>query len=138
LEIDPAGIDTVVFTHLHGDHIVVTVSSGGNPFTNATLRVAQADIDFWTSEEIQPQAPDAFKSAFDLPRTALVEFGERVEALEGEARIVPGLTTAPLPGHAVGHSGLRLESGGAQLLIAAGFNACAGGAIGAAGCDDRV
>lgn len=120
LGIDPADIDTVVFTHLHGDHIGGTVSPAGNLFVNATLRVASADIDFWTSEDIQAQAPEAFKSAFDLARAALAGFGEKVEAFGAEATtLAPGLTTKALPGHTVGHTGLMLESEGDSLLIAA-------------------
>ncbi|MEM9198043.1 MAG: MBL fold metallo-hydrolase [Pseudomonadota bacterium] len=120
LGIDPASIDTVVFTHLHGDHIGGTVSPSGNLFVNAGLRVASADVDFWTSEEMQAQAPDAFKSAFDLARGALAGFGDRVETFgPAETTIAPGLTTVPLPGHTVGHTGLLLESDGDTLLIAA-------------------
>ncbi len=120
LGIDPASIDTLVFTHLHGDHIGGTVSPAGNPFANAALHVASADVDFWTSEEIQAQAPEAFQSAFDLARAALGGFGERVETFDAVATtIAPGLTTVPLPGHTVGHTGLMLESDGALLLIAA-------------------
>ena len=120
LGIDPASIDTVVFTHLHGDHIGGTVSPDGNPYVNASLRVASADIDFWTSDEMQAQAPDAFKAAFDLARAALGGFAERVEPFgSGETTIAPGLTTVPLPGHTVGHTGLMLESEGDVLLISA-------------------
>ncbi len=120
LGIDPAAIDTVVFTHLHGDHIGGTVSPAGNPYVNAALRVASADIDFWTSEENQAQAPDAFKGAFDLARAALGGFGDRIESFGAEATtIAPGLSTMPLPGHTVGHTGLMLESEGDVLLIAA-------------------
>ena len=120
LGVDPASIDTVIFTHMHGDHIGGTVAEGGNPFTNATLRVASADVDFWTSEEIQAQAPDAFKSAFDLARTSLASFGDKVETFgAGEEALAPGLTTIPLPGHTVGHTGLMLEDGGDALMIVA-------------------
>ncbi len=120
LGIDPASIDTVVVTHLHGDHIGGTVSPDGNPYVNAALRVASADIDFWTSDEMQAQAPEAFKGAFDLARSALGGFGERVEPFgSAETTLAPGLTTLPLPGHTVGHTGLMLESDGNVLLITA-------------------
>lgn len=120
LGVDPASIDTVIFTHMHGDHIGGTVADGGNPFTNATLHVASADVDFWTSEDIQAQAPEAFKSAFDLARASLASFGDRVETFgTGEETLAPGLTTMPLPGHTVGHTGLMLENDGDALLIVA-------------------
>ncbi|PSL19584.1 MBL fold metallo-hydrolase [Shimia abyssi] len=118
--IDPADIDTVIFTHLHGDHIGGVVSPSGNPFINAALRVASADVDFWTNADIQAQAPDAFKPSFDLARAALGGFGDRVDAFgSGEVSLAPGLTTVPLPGHTVGHTGLMLESEGEALFITA-------------------
>ena len=120
LGIDPASIDTVIFTHLHGDHIGGVVSPNGNPFVNAALRVASADIDFWSSADIQAQAPDAFKPAFDLARAALGGFGDRVDPFGSrETSLAPGLTTIPLPGHTVGHTGLMLESEGEALFITA-------------------
>ncbi|MGX9355135.1 MBL fold metallo-hydrolase [Roseobacteraceae bacterium S113] len=120
LGVDPASIDTVIFTHLHGDHIGGVVSPNGNPFVNAALRVASADIDFWTSADIQAQAPDAFKPAFDLARAALGGFGDRVDPFASqETSLAPGLTTVPLPGHTVGHTGLMLESEGEALFITA-------------------
>ncbi|MCV6585502.1 MAG: MBL fold metallo-hydrolase [Marinibacterium sp.] len=119
LGIDPASIDTVVFTHLHPDHVGGVLAEGGNPFANATLRVAQADVDFFTNEDIKAQAPDGFKPFFDMAAASLAAFGERVEPFDGVIDIAPGLTTMPMPGHTVGHSGLLLENDGGALLIAA-------------------
>ena len=118
LNIDPASIDTVFFTHLHPDHIGGVVTETGNPFTNAVLRVSQADVDFFTSDEIKAQAPDAFKPFFDMAAGALGSFGERVQSFDGVVDVAPGLTTMPLPGHTIGHTGLLLENGDDALLIA--------------------
>lgn len=115
--IDPASVDTVVATHLHPDHIGGVVGEAGNPFTAARLVVHPADIDFWGSDEIKAMAPAEFQPFFDMARGAVASFGERVETLEDGAEIAPGLTLTHLPGHTMGHSGVRVDSDGAQLMI---------------------
>jgi Zn-dependent hydrolases, including glyoxylases len=44
-------------------------------------------------------------------------WGDRVETFTGEATLAPGVTAVPMPGHTVGHTGLRVESNGQQMLI---------------------
>lgn len=117
LDVDPASVDRVFVTHLHPDHIGGLVTESGNPFPNASLVAAQADIDFWTSAEIKSQAPKDFQGFFDLATAAHGSFGDKVEGVSGEADLGNGMTAMPLPGHTVGHTGLMLESEGASLLI---------------------
>ena len=117
LGIDPASIDTLCATHLHPDHIGGVLTEDGNPFSQATLRVAKADLDFWTSEEIKLQAPEAVRGFFDMAVGAVAAFEGRVDAFEGAADMGAGLTAMPLPGHTPGHSGYLLASGNDSLLL---------------------
>ncbi|NRB35078.1 MAG: MBL fold metallo-hydrolase [Rhodobacteraceae bacterium] len=116
--IDPASIDTVFATHLHPDHIGGILTEAGNPFSEAGLMVHPADIDFWNNDEFKAAAPAEFQGFFDMARGAVAAFGDKVQSVEDGAEIAPGLTLMHLPGHTMGHSGLMLESNGAQLLIA--------------------
>lgn len=117
LGIDPASIDTIVATHLHPDHIGGIAGVASNPFVNASLVASQDDIAFWSSSEIKAQAPEQFRSFFDMAVGATSAFGDKVRAVTGEADLGNGLTAVPLPGHTPGHMGVMLESGGDSLLI---------------------
>ncbi|MDJ0827945.1 MAG: MBL fold metallo-hydrolase [Rhodobacter sp.] len=117
LGVDPGAIDTLVATHLHPDHIGGVVTEAGNPFANATLKVSDTDLGFWTSEDVKAQAPEEVRQFFDLAMAAVAAFGDRVEGFTGAAALGPGLSAMPLPGHTPGHSGVMLESGGDALLI---------------------
>lgn len=114
---DPASIDHIVATHLHPDHIGGAFVDGTNPFPQAELVVSDADLNFWTSEDIKAQAPDEAKGFFDLAMGAVASFGDRLRPVSGEAAIAPGLTAVPLPGHTPGHMGVMIESDGDRLLI---------------------
>ena len=117
LGIEPAGINAVIATHLHPDHIGGVLTEEGNPFTQARLIVAQGDLDFWTDADIKAGAPEDFQPFFDMAVAAVDGFGEQLEVVSGEASIAPGLTAMPLPGHTPGHMGVMLESAGQSLLI---------------------
>ena len=117
LGIDPAGIETVVATHLHPDHVGGVLVDGGNPFTAAGLKVHSADLDFWTGGEVRKQAPAEAQGFFDMAEGAVAAFGERVETFGDGADLGHGMTAMHLPGHTVGHSGVMLESEGDALLI---------------------
>ena len=56
----PEQVDTILITHLHGDHINGLVTpEGQRVFPKAVIWSAQADNDFWLSETVAAQAPQA-------------------------------------------------------------------------------
>jgi glyoxylase-like metal-dependent hydrolase (beta-lactamase superfamily II) len=44
-------------------------------------------------------------------------YGDRVQPFADGAEVLPGITAVALPGHTPGHTGYRLASGDASLLI---------------------
>lgn len=115
--VDPASITRVIATHLHPDHIGGVLVPDGNPFAQAGLVVSQPEIDFWQSDDMMNGAPEQFRPFFQQARDAVTAFGERVEVVTADADLGQGLSLVPLPGHTMGHSGVRLESEGQSLLI---------------------
>lgn len=61
----PAQVDTILITHMHGDHVAGLVDEkGAIVFPNAKVHVSQLDCDFWLSQKIARAAPDAARHFF--------------------------------------------------------------------------
>jgi glyoxylase-like metal-dependent hydrolase (beta-lactamase superfamily II) len=116
---DPAQVDTVLLTHLHGDHASGLVVDGKPAFPNAQVRVAKADADFWLSEEIAAKAPEAARPFFKLARDAVAPYqaAGKFMPYSGGASLVPGITAVPAYGHTPGHSAYLLKSKDQSLLV---------------------
>ncbi|MBA3325731.1 MAG: MBL fold metallo-hydrolase [Rhodobacteraceae bacterium] len=113
----PEDVGLILLTHMHGDHIGGLLADGTPAFPNAEVRVAEADLAFWTDEAIAAAAPAEAQPFFALPRAVAAAYGERMTPFSGEGELSPGVTPVPLPGHTPGHTGFRLASGDATLFI---------------------
>jgi glyoxylase-like metal-dependent hydrolase (beta-lactamase superfamily II) len=115
--VDAASIDTVLLTHLHGDHVAgLADTDGAALFPNAKLVMSAAEAGFWLDEEVAAKAPDAAKSSFALARKMTAPYRDRI-TLATEGDVLPGVAITALPGHTPGHSGFLVTSGSASLLI---------------------
>lgn len=117
---DPAQVDTVIITHLHGDHMGGLNNAQGGPlFPNATVFVAKADNDFWLSQEIADDAAPEVQPFFKMARDTaapLIAAGKWKTFGEGDP-LVSGLTAVKANGHTPGHTAYELESEGRKMLI---------------------
>jgi glyoxylase-like metal-dependent hydrolase (beta-lactamase superfamily II) len=106
--LDPAAVDAVIFTHLHGDHIGWNYVDGALSFPRARFVAQQAD---W----------DHFTGAHDETVARLVEplhKEGKLELVSGEARFNDAITLLPTPGHTPGHQSVVVSSGGTSAFIA--------------------
>lgn len=105
-------VSTVVLTHLHQDHARGAIWSGAPTFPDAEHLVTAAEAACWSGSagrtELANHAPVA--------RAALGIIGERLEQVEYDTEIIPGIRTVAASGHTPGHMALLLSSGGEQLL----------------------
>ena len=108
--VPPDGVDVVVFTHLHGDHVGWNLTVDGVPtFPNARYYVPQADWDFFSQAlSANPQMQQV------LP---LKDLGA-LELFSGEIALTPDVTTYPTPGHTPGHTSVIVSSAGERAFIA--------------------
>ncbi|MGB3555799.1 MAG: MBL fold metallo-hydrolase [Jannaschia sp.] len=103
----PDDVDTIVLTHMHGDHIGGLMQDGAPTFVNAAYVTGQVEYDAWAA------APS---EGF----TAMVEpLADRMTFLADGQDAVPGITAMAAFGHTPGHMTYRLSSGDRSLLIAA-------------------
>ena len=116
---DPAQVDLVLVTHLHGDHANGLLTPEGKiAYPNAKVMVSAPEAAFWLDEARQAQAPKDMQGFFEMARKAAAPYqasGQWTLFPPGAA-IAPGVTALPT-GHTPGHSSFVFESKGQKLIV---------------------
>jgi glyoxylase-like metal-dependent hydrolase (beta-lactamase superfamily II) len=114
----PGDVSLVVNSHLHFDH------AGGNTYRDAAGRVALA---FPNARYVVQRGEYAYATNTN-ERTAASYFPHnfepvreagRLDLVEGEVELVPGVRVLPTPGHTPHHQSILLESDGERALFLA-------------------
>lgn len=116
----PEQVDTVLVTHLHGDHINGLVTPDGQRvFANAEVWSAKADNDFWLSEAIAAQAPKDFQPFFKMSRDAAAPYlaAGKWKTFDSDRELLAGVSSVDTHGHTPGHASYLFQSGDQRLLV---------------------
>lgn len=115
--VEPAQIDEIYITHMHGDHLHGAVTpEGAALFPNAVLRIAQQDVDYWLNPDVEAAAPAAQKGRFMPAKRAKAAYGDRLKPFKQGEELTPGITSVAAAGHTPGHTCFMVTSGTAKML----------------------
>jgi glyoxylase-like metal-dependent hydrolase (beta-lactamase superfamily II) len=117
---DPAQIDAVMISHMHGDHVGGLLNGEGKPaFPNAVVYLSKGESDFWLSADVAERAPAEYKKYFKMARDLAQPYlalGKWKTFGDGEMP-VPGVKAILIPGHTPGHCAYEITDGKESLLI---------------------
>lgn len=117
---DMAQIDTILLTHLHGDHVCgIATPDGTAAFPNATVYVARNEAGFWLNKEVAAKAPQQVQPFFKLAQDSVAPYvtAGRLKEFNAGDTLLPGVVSVSIPGHTPGHAGYQFASGGQTLLV---------------------
>ncbi|MDA1098127.1 MAG: N-acyl homoserine lactonase family protein [Proteobacteria bacterium] len=113
LDIDAAGIEDVIITHMHYDH-----AGNLDLFPKARFHIQDEEMSFVTGRAMtHPAMRHSFKLD-DVLEMVRLTYGDRVVFHAGDEQIAPGVTVHHLPGHTRGLQAVRVESQRGPVVLA--------------------
>ena len=111
--IAPESIDTIILSHLHGDHINgLRRKSGELVYPQATVYVAQPEMAFWGDDARMQAAPEAARGGFQNVRRVFNDYPQdKLKLFTPGTRIDGVIDTLPAVGHTPGHTAIAIGSG---------------------------
>ncbi len=105
--ITPDRITAVVLSHLHTDHIGWAATADGPYFPHARYLLQRAEL----------ADPDRIGPATREQVIEPLRAAGRLQLVDGQQTVVPGLTLVPTPGHTPGHQCAVLRAGDEVLAM---------------------
>lgn len=117
--IGPEGIDLVVISHFHGDHVNGLLDAEGKPaFPKAEIAVPEIEWAFWMDDGEMSRAPAGrMADLFRNNRRIFDALGRKVARYGWDKEVVPGIQAVGTPGHTPGHTSFIVASGDAQVFV---------------------
>lgn len=112
---DPTGIDLVVHTHLHADHVGwdthLVDGAWASTFPNARHLYTQRELDYRRTQD-EPGTEEVFADSIEPIFAAGL-----ADIVAEDEDLGDGLRLAPTPGHTPGHTSLWIHSGGERAVV---------------------
>ena len=110
--INPADIDTIIYTHGHPDHVGGTFDSEGKPvYPHARQVVSRKEWECWAGPETGPNG-----RMFNIARKNLLPIPDQFDLAEDNSEVMTGIKLVPASGHTLGGVMIEISSGRDKLL----------------------
>jgi glyoxylase-like metal-dependent hydrolase (beta-lactamase superfamily II) len=110
-----ADIDLILPTHMHQDHGGWIINEGAPFFPNAVVRFGAGDWEGVVETSKWPGHTDGMRA---------LRAAGRVELIEQDGEVAPGITALSTPGHTPGHQCYVLSSGDQRAMILGDIISC--------------
>lgn len=108
--ISPDDVKIVVLTHLHWDH-----AGGFDTFKNARFMIQKKEIEYGIAP-LTCHRPLYYEKHLGKPE--FVDYLDRIDIIEGDHEIEPGVDLILIPGHSPGFQGVLVNTERGKYLIA--------------------
>ena len=111
-------IDTIIFTHLHADHIGGSFGPDGKAaFPKAEIVMSKQELAYWSGLGGNDDLDENVAAWLALSKKLLSAYEGRIRTVEAGGGIADGIKFVSLIGHTPGHQGVEFESEGESLVL---------------------
>ena len=122
LDVAPEGVDIVVNTHLHADHVGWNTRWEGDrwvpTFPRARYVFPRVELEHWAAVQARDPGTPIMHGSYADSVLPVIEAG-LVEAADPPCAIAPGLSLLPAPGHSPGQAVVRLDTSAGPFVVLA-------------------
>jgi glyoxylase-like metal-dependent hydrolase (beta-lactamase superfamily II) len=105
-------IKTVVVTHFHQDHF-----TGFDYFPNARFIIQRAELEFWTGPLMRHEILDRQIRPKVRPALEKLKNQKRIELIDGDVELYPGLDLLKAGGHTPGSQMVALQTAAGKAVL---------------------